>query len=160
MKVSADFLRADIMFVMISVSTDHHYMPQHKFEDSRKMLIMDLPPDYYRIIIFTQNVEMAHNVIFQPMLFSFNFRLFSFIERDKTFIHPVHIDSGGELSLGDEIQHAMPFSTPEKLECYSSGRRLPNKLTQDILLHETDFSFTFSIVGEDLAFINQHVITY
>ena len=27
MKVSADFLRCDINFVMISVDDDHHYMP-------------------------------------------------------------------------------------------------------------------------------------
>jgi len=82
MKVSSDFLRCDIDFVMISVDDDHHYMPQHRFEDGKKLLIMDMPPGYYRIIVFTQNVEMARNTIFQPVLFSFNFRMFSFIERD------------------------------------------------------------------------------
>ena len=52
MKASSDFLRADINFVIIGLSTDHHYMPQHKFEDSKKLVIMDLPPDFYRIIVF------------------------------------------------------------------------------------------------------------
>lgn len=54
----------------------------------------------------------------------------------------------------------MPFSTPEKLECYTAGRRLPENLTQNVLLHETDFEFTFSIFGEDLAFVNDHIIKY
>ena len=54
----------------------------------------------------------------------------------------------------------MAYSAPEKLECFSQGRRLPDNLTQDVLLHETDFSFIFSVFGEDLAFIHNHVIRY
>ena len=68
--------------MMIGLSTDHHYMPQHKFEDSKKMLIMDLPPDYYRFIVFMQNVEMARNTIFQPVLYTVNIQLASFEQRD------------------------------------------------------------------------------
>ena len=70
MKANSDFLRADVQFMLIGLSTDHHYMPQHKFEDSKKMVIMDLPPDYYRIVVFMQNIEMARNTIFQPVLFN------------------------------------------------------------------------------------------
>jgi hypothetical protein len=54
----------------------------------------------------------------------------------------------------------MPFTSPEKLNCYAHGRRLPTNLTQDVLLHETDFEFKFAIFGADLAFINDHLITY
>lgn len=64
MKVSSDFLRSDINFVLIAIEDDHHYMPQHRFEDGQKMSIIDLAPGYYRLIIFTQNIEMARNTIF------------------------------------------------------------------------------------------------
>lgn len=46
------------------------------------------------------------------------------------------------------------------MECYSRGRMLPDDLTQDVLQQETDFSFTFTIFGQDMAFINEKVITY
>jgi len=86
--------------------------------------------------------------------------MFSFFERDHTTVAPVSVDSDEELVHGQEIPLQMAFSTPEKLACYSSGRRLPTDLTQDVLLHETDFSFSFTIVGADLAFMNQHIIKY
>lgn len=54
----------------------------------------------------------------------------------------------------------MPYSSLSKIDCYSRGRRLPEDLTQDVLRHETDFSFTFTIFGQDMAFINDHVIKY
>ena len=54
----------------------------------------------------------------------------------------------------------MAFKTPEQLECLVSGRRLPHELTENILIHETDFSFTFTIPGQDLAFYNRHIIMY
>jgi len=54
----------------------------------------------------------------------------------------------------------MYFSTPEKLECLASGRRLPGDLTENVLLHETDFSYTFTIAGEDLAFKDRHLMRY
>ena len=60
----------------------------------------------------------------------------------------------------DSVEIIMPFSSPEKMTCYSHGRRLPDSLTQDILKQETDFSFVFSIFGQDMAFINDHVIKY
>ena len=33
-------------------------------------------------------------------------------------------------------------------------------MTQDVLQHELDFSFTFSVYGADLAFIDHHMIKY
>jgi len=86
MKISSDFLRSDVNFVLIHVESDHHFMPQHIFEDSKKMSLPEMTPGVYRLIIFMQNVEMTRNTIFQPVLFSFNFRLFSFIERDTTYV--------------------------------------------------------------------------
>jgi len=64
------------------------------------------------------------------------------------------------LTYTDSVEVLMPYSSPAKMQCYSHGRRLPESLTQDILLQETDFSFTFSIFGQDMAFINDHVIKY
>ena len=93
-----------------------------------------------------QNVENANNVIFQPAIFSFNFRLFSFHERVSAFVAP---DSDHEKG----VKLMMSYTSPEKLDCYSRGRKLPENLTQDILLQETDFSFTFAIAGQDLAFL-------
>ena len=46
------------------------------------------------------------------------------------------------------------------MECLVSGRRLPTELTENILLHETDFSFSFTVPGESLAFINKQIIKY
>ena len=160
MKVSSDFLRADVNFVMIHVDSEHHFLPQHTFEDSKKLVVPDLAPGYYRIIVYMQNVEMARNTAFEPALFSFNFRFFSFVEKDTTFVHPVSVDHAGELALGEPITLKMPFSTPEKVECYARGRRLPATLTHDVLRHETDFAFTFAVFGEDLAFVNEHAIVY
>ena len=155
MKVSSDFLRADVNFVMIHVDSDHHFLPQHSFEDAKKLVVPDLAPGYYRIIVFMQNVDMARNTAFEPALFSFNFRFFSFFERSGTFVHPVSLDHAGELTLGEPLTLTMPFSSPEKVECYAHGRRLPTTLTHDVLRHETDFAFTFSVFGEDLAFVNE-----
>ena len=92
MKASSDFLRADVTFVMINLETEHHFMSQHIFEDSKKMILPELVPGFYRIIVFMQNVETPRNTIFQPVIYSFNFRLFSFIERDHTFLHEVKVD--------------------------------------------------------------------
>ena len=102
MKVSSDFIRADVTFVMIEMETDHHYMAQHIFEDAKKMIVPELTPGFYRMIVFMQNVEAPRNTIFQPVLYSFNFRLFSFIERDHTFIHEVKKDRNGDIDeIGD-----------------------------------------------------------
>ena len=164
MKVSSDFLRADVNFVMVEMETDHHYNPQHHFEDSKKMVIHDLPTGLYRVMVYMQNVQYGTASIFDHVTFSFNFRLFSFHDRDTTFLQAVHFDQHGELipeeHMDDPVEVVMAFSTPEKMECFAQGRRLPDNLTQDVLLHETDFSYSFSIFGEDLAFINQHVIRY
>jgi len=65
-----------------------------------------------------------------------------------------------KLAIKESFKINMPFSSPEKLNCYAHGRKLPNNLTQDVLLHETDFEFTFSTFGADLAFIKDHLITY
>ena len=65
-----------------------------------------------------------------------------------------------DISLGEMIGLPMAFKSPEQLECLASGRRLPHELTENILLHETDFSFTFTVPGEDLAFYNKHIIKY
>lgn len=100
MKVSSDFLRADVTFVMVDLETNHHYMSQHIFEDAKKMILPELTPGFYRVIVFMQNVEATRNTIFQPVLYSFNFRLFSFIERDHTFLHEVKTDRNGDI---DEI---------------------------------------------------------
>jgi len=75
-------------------------------------------------------------------------------------VQPVTVDHDDELILGDEIQLNMAFSTPEKLECYAAGRKLPSSLNDGVLLHETDFSFTFSVAGEDLAFYSKQNIRY
>jgi hypothetical protein len=107
-----------------------------------------------------QNVDMARNTVFEPAIFSFNFRFFSFEEKSTTFVHPVALDHAGELTLGEPLTLKMPFSTPEKLECYAHGRRLPATLTHDVLRHETDFAFTFAVYGEDLAFVNEQAIVY
>ena len=160
MKVASDFLRADVNFVMIHVETNHHFMPQHIFEDAKKMILPELPPGHFRIIIFMQNAEVSMNTIFEPALFSFNFRFFSFEERGTTYVHRVTVDAHDELQLGEAIHLKMPFSTPEKMECYAHGRRLPDDLTKDVLAQETDFEFTFAIFGQDMAFINEHQITY
>lgn len=37
MKVTSDFMRADVNFLMTNVETGQHFMPQHIFEDSKKM---------------------------------------------------------------------------------------------------------------------------
>ena len=52
MKISSDFLRSDVNFVLIHDETDHHFMPQHVFEDSKKMSIPEMVPGIYRLIIF------------------------------------------------------------------------------------------------------------
>ena len=78
MKVSSDFLRADVNFIVNHLDTDHHFMAQHIFEDAKKMALPELIPGAYRFVIFMQNVEVSRNTIFQPVLFSINFRFFSF----------------------------------------------------------------------------------
>ena len=52
MRVASDFMRADINFVLIDIQTEHHYMPQHIFEDAKKLVIPELPPGFYRLMIF------------------------------------------------------------------------------------------------------------
>lgn len=144
------------------LDTDHHFMPQHIFEDAKKMALPELIPGAYRFVIFMQNVEVSRNTIFQPVLFSVNFRFFSFEERTETYMYPI-IDFGSEtkdVELGEQIHLQMPYSSEEKFECMLQGRRLPDNLTQGVLLHETDFSFTFTIYGADMAFINDHQIKY
>lgn len=161
MKVTSDFMRADVTFLMTEVATGQHFMPQHIFEDSKKMQAPMLEPGYYRIIVFMQNADMVAQAKFTPVLYSFNFKLFSFDQRSKTEIQQVQLDdSGNMVEVVDSVEIIMPFSSPEKMDCYSHGRRLPDSLTQDILKQETDFSFVFSIFGQDMAFINDHVIRY
>lgn len=160
MKVASDFMRADVNYMLTNIDEEHHYMAQHIFEDGKKLILPELPPGFYRLIVFMQNVENAHNTIFQPVIFQFNLKLFSFFERDQTFVHTVELNRDDELEIRDSHQVKMPFSTPEKLYCYAEGRRLPQVLTQDVLLHETDFEFKFTIYGPDLAYINDHKITY
>ena len=75
-------------------------------------------------------------------------------------MQPVRAFEDDDISLGEMIGLVLAYSTPEKLECLASGRKLPAELTENILLHETDFSFTFTIPGEDLAYTKQHVIKY
>ena len=133
MKVSSDFLRSDVNFLLIHLDTDHHFMPQHRFEDAKKLSLPDLIPGLYKIVIFMQNVENGHNVIFEPVLFSFNFRFFSFVERDQTTIVPVTNYDGDNFEVGDEIVLRMPYAPPEKFVCYSLGRRLPENLTAGVL---------------------------
>ena len=87
-------------------------------------------------------------------------KTFSFFERDWTFIHEMTLDNYDELVVGTSHKVQMPYSTPEKLFCYAEGRRLPRVLTQDVLLHETDFEFIFTVYGPDLAYINDHKIEY
>lgn len=115
MKVASDFMRADVTFLLTNLDEDHHYMPQHIFEDGKKMVLTELPPGFYRLVIFMQNVENAHNTIFQPVIFQFNLKLFSFFERDETFVHTIELDRDEELAVQDSHQVRMPFSTPEKL---------------------------------------------
>ena len=86
MKVTSDFMRADVTFLMTEVATGQHFMPQHIFEDSKKMQVPMLEPGYYRIIVFMQNADMVAEAKFSPVLYSFNFKLFSFDQRSKTEI--------------------------------------------------------------------------
>jgi hypothetical protein len=78
MKVVSDFMRADVNYIMTEVNTGAHFTAQHIFEDSKKMQVPMLQPGFYRIIVFMQNVDMVAKANFQPVLYSFNFRLFSF----------------------------------------------------------------------------------
>lgn len=50
------------------------------------MAVPELPPGFFRMIVFLQNVDDSHNTIFQPAIFSFNLNLFSFYARDHTYI--------------------------------------------------------------------------
>ena len=125
------------------------------------MIVPELPPGYFRLMIFMQNLEAAGNMTIKPVVFKFHFKLFSFVQRDQTFVQRMTLVGTQEsLGVAETIKLLMPFSSPEKLECYGHGRHLPDNLTQDVLLHETDFEFNFAIFGGDLAFIKAHQITY
>ena len=50
------------------------------------MQVPMLEPGYYRIIVFMQNADMVAQAKFTPVLYSFNFKLFSFDQRSKTEI--------------------------------------------------------------------------
>ena len=56
---------------------------------------------------------MSKNTIFQPVLFSFNFSFYSFIEQDHTFVHLLKTDAYGELEVDETIPLSMTFTTPE-----------------------------------------------
>ena len=131
MKVSSDFMRADVTYLLTQVSTGAHFMPQHIFEDSKKMQVPMLEPGFYRIIVFMQNAEMhLAQAKFAPVIYSFNFKLFSFDQRSRTTINNVELDNNDvELRHLESVEVVIPFSSPEKMECYSHGRRLPESLT-------------------------------
>jgi hypothetical protein len=96
-RVASDFMRADINYVLIHIESEHKYMPQHTFEDAKKLVVPELPPGYYRLMIFMQNVEVARNTIFQPIVFQFSFKVFSFNGHDNTFVHLMGVED-------DELQ--------------------------------------------------------
>jgi len=108
-----------------------------------------------------QNVDHANGTTFQPVIYSVNLRLFSFVVRSKTEIAHVEYDEVFDrMQSVESVDFLVTYSSPEKMECYARGRRLPDILTQDVLLQEVDFSFTFSVFGQDMAYINRHEITY
>ena len=39
MKVSSDFLRSNVNFILIHVDSGHHFVPQHTFEDAKKLVL-------------------------------------------------------------------------------------------------------------------------
>lgn len=133
MKTVSDFMRADVSFVMTNVVSGQHFMPQHIFEDSKKMQIPEVEAGFYRIIVFMQSVEYhgGSKVRFEPVIYSFNFRLFSFEQRSETKIYEisVHGEDYDQINVIQAVDHMMAFSSPEKMECYSRGRRLPADLT-------------------------------
>ena len=66
-KVNSDFLRADINFVLINQDSGHTYRPRHRMEDTKKLLIIDMPPGTYRLIIFAQNLLKSNGVSLKQM---------------------------------------------------------------------------------------------
>ena len=51
-KVASDFMRADVNFILTNLDDDHHHMPQHVFEDGKKLVVPSLPLGFYRLTIF------------------------------------------------------------------------------------------------------------
>ena len=47
-------------------------------EDTKKLLIIDLPPGVYRLIIFSQNLSKSNGVSLKQMQFNFKMSLWSF----------------------------------------------------------------------------------
>ena len=86
MKVTSDFMRADVTFMLTNVLTGQHFLPQHIFEDSKKMMLPSLDTGFYRLMVYMQNVDMVKAVPFEPVVYSYSFRLFSFEQRSKTHI--------------------------------------------------------------------------
>jgi len=43
------------------------------------MIVPELPPGFFRLMIFMQNLESAGNMTIKPVGFKFHFKLFSFV---------------------------------------------------------------------------------
>ena len=52
------------------------------------------------------------------------------------------------------------FISPEKFQCMSGGRKLPDNLTQDVFSQQNDFELKFTFTGIDLSFKQNHQIWY
>lgn len=152
-KVNSDFLRADINFVLINQDSGHTYRPQHRMEDTKKLLIIDLPPGVYRLIIFSQNLSKSNGVSLKQMQFNFRMSLWSFEKAGKAQIKFKQPGS-------DEFKTkrvSQKFTTPQKLLCMASNRQLPENLTKDV--YSNDFEIKFAIPDE-AAFASTHSIAY
>jgi len=42
LKVTSDFMRADVTFILTQLDSGHNYMAQHIFEDAKKLAVVDL----------------------------------------------------------------------------------------------------------------------
>ena len=100
------------------------------------MQVPELPSGFYRIIVFMQNLSTRKKVSFEPVIYSFGFRLFSFVQRSSTKITQIRVEGEDfdQIEVEKVVKVRMPFSSFSKLDCYSRGRRLPRSLSQDVLL--------------------------
>ena len=80
------------------------------------MIVPELPPGYFRLMIFMQNLEAGISTKIKPVVFKFHFKLFSFVERGETFVQRMTLGGTEEsLAVGNTFKILMPFSSPEKL---------------------------------------------
>ena len=152
-KATSDFLRADVNFMLINTDSKHVYRPQHRMEDTKKLLVNDLPAGVYRLVIFVQNCE-SRNLLGTPLRsqkFSFRMGLWSF---EKSGRSTVSYKEDGDWKRKPVPQR---YITAPTLLCAASNRQLPADLTRDVFSH--DFMLKFSL-PENTAFTKTQEISY